>query len=107
MGIEFHKHFQCDGWLCNRKANFEIRGWVFDSAILLPCSTILWFRASVWCKLELKNHSRKDILWQRKKYSEGQFRPLWIWFTHSSPEPRIWHFMKNIICWWMIPKIIK
>ena len=25
--------------------------------------------------------------------------------AHSSPEPRKWHFMKNVICWWMIPKI--
>jgi len=32
--IEFHKHFQCDGWLCNRMANFEIRAWVFDSVNL-------------------------------------------------------------------------
>ena len=40
-------------------ANFEIRGWVLDSANLL--STIFRFRASVWCLLELKNHFRRDI----------------------------------------------
>jgi len=61
-----------------------------------------------WCELELKNYSRRDILWQRKQYSAGQFRPLWIWFTHSSPERRKWYFMKNIMCWWwIIPKITK
>ena len=89
------------------KAKFEICGWAFDSANLMSCSIILWFRAFVWCKLERKNHSCRDILWQRKQYLEGQFRPLWIWFMQSSSEPRKWHFMKNIICWWMIPKVKK
>ena len=65
------------------------------------------FLSSFWCELELKKHSRKDILWQWRQYSESQFRPMWIWFTHISPEPRKWHFMKSIMCWWIIPKIAK
>ena len=58
-----------------------------------------------WRELELKKHSRRYILWQRKQYLESQFRSLWIWFTHSSPEPRKWHFMKNIMFWWIDHKI--
>ena len=58
-----------------------------------------------WRELELKNHSRRDILRQWKQYLESQFRSLWIWFTHSSSEPRKWHFMKNIVCWWIDHKI--
>jgi len=65
------------------------------------------FRHLLICELELQKHSRKDILWQWKQYSESQFRPMWIWVTHSSPEPRKWHFMKSIMCWWIIPKIPK
>jgi len=29
------------------------------------------------------------------------------WFTHSSPELRKRHFMKNVMYWWIIPKITK
>jgi len=47
------------------------------------------------------------ILWQRKQYSKSQTRQLWVWFTQSWPEPRKWHFIKNITCSWIIPKITK
>ena len=86
------------------------------SQFVVECLTVLIFydtRLSFdfvppfWCELELKKHSRRDILWQWKQHLESQFRPLWIWFTHGSPEPRKWHFMKNITCWWIIPKIAK
>ena len=40
-------------------------------------------------------------------YSNSQFRPMWIWFTHSSPQPRKCIFMKNITCWWIISVITK
>ena len=42
-----------------------------------------------------------------KKISKSQIRQLWVWFTHSSLEPREWHFIKNITCSWIIPKITK
>jgi len=104
----FHKHFQCDGWLFNRMTNFEIRSWMFDSAKLLSCSIILWFRASVlmWAGTE-KPLSQRYIVATKAIFRKSVQTAVDIWFTHSSPEPRKWHFMKNITCLWIIPKITK
>jgi len=73
------------------------------SKFVVECLTVLSFyhaRLSFdfvppfWCELELKNHSRRDILWQRKQYSESQFRLLWIYDSRTVHQNR-----ENGISW--------
>jgi len=60
---------------------------------------------SLWCQLELKKHSCRDMLWQAEAIFEKAVRTVVVWFTHSTPEPRQWHCMKKITCRWIIPSI--
>jgi len=66
---------------------------LFKIANLASSLTFLQFGAFVFMWTRAENHSRRDILWQRKQYSKSKFRQLWEWFTHSPSELRKWHFL--------------
>ena len=77
---------------------------------LISSSTFVRFRAFVLMRIRgNKPLSQRYIVANEKSIRKKQFRQLWEWFTHSSPEPKKWHFMKNrpTTCWWIIPKITK
>jgi len=63
--IEVHKH---------SSTNFEVGHTVAKSKVALK-------RFMFLCELELKKHSRRDILWQRKQYSKSQIKQLWTVFS--------------------------
>ena len=83
-------------------ANFEIRGWVSDSPNLISCSNFLRVCAFflTWTRAE-KPLSQRCIVGNESNIRQASSE-LWV---YSSPDPRKWHFMKNIMCWWIIPKI--
>jgi len=74
--IAFHKHFQCDCWLCNRVANFEIRAWVFGSANLISSSTFLSFRAFVLIRIRAEKTDSQRYMAATKTIFEKPVRTV-------------------------------
>jgi len=99
-----------------RKASWD--GCGYDSRTARPVATGLHSGAvppQIFCVPQICC-AQKNLFWTYNK--NKNLAPLKCILTlqtikpgygrvHSSPEPRKWHFMKNITRWWIIPKITR
>jgi len=55
----------------------------------------------------VKTHSQRYVAANENSIRKSQFRQLWEWFATARQNRKKRNFMKNITCWWIIPKITK